>query len=120
MNDTMILDDGKWLVISDDLIGLYYTKEAYESGEPNQSMTRYEDSVHTEKKLTYLLFGREVCSALAEGEFYGEVIDLIMDGAEFSVIASDGNDLLAILQELENLGSYAFITDDQYSQLIQI
>jgi hypothetical protein len=78
-----------------------------------------EEPVPLPRKDSYLLFGREVCDAMAE-ETIDEVLDLIRDGAEYSIIKTDGSNLSAILSQLEEYAGYCFLTEKEYNKILNI
>ena len=132
MNDQLHLANGKLLVISDDLVCLYENEEQYNTGDlpAPQTIYLYETPKAKEPKPDmYLLFGKEVCEAMAEYRSFNiiddsepmqEVLDLINDGAEYCIMKTDGTNLPAILSELEDKGGYCFVTLDEYTKILDI
>jgi hypothetical protein len=49
-----------------------------------------------------------------------EACNLIEDETEYSLMETDGSNLIAIMSELENYGGYCFLTQDQYNKLMAI
>ncbi len=121
MNDQLHLSNGKLLVISEDLICLYENEEQYNTGNlpASQTICLYDIPKKEAKKDMHLLFGREVCETMAE-EGIDEVCNLINDGAEYSIMKTDGSNLTAVLSELEDKGGYCFLTLDEYNKILEV
>jgi hypothetical protein len=78
-----------------------------------------EQIIYKSKPDMHLLFGREVCETMTE-EGIDEVCNLINDGAEYSIMKTDGSNLSAIMSELEDKGGYLFITEEEYNKILNI
>jgi hypothetical protein len=75
--------------------------------------------VKEKKNESFLLFGKEVCDIMEE-ETIGEVCRVIEDGASYSIFKTDGTNVAALLQEVEEHGAYCYITEEQYNQILSI
>jgi hypothetical protein len=114
MLDFITLDDGQYLVISNDNIYLYPSWESFIMGKDDLTISRRE-----RKQTMYLLFGKDVCDSLQE-DGIDEACRLIEDGAEFQVVKSLGGDLKAVLDHLDTYGAYVFIKEEEYNKIIKL
>jgi hypothetical protein len=69
-----------------------------------------------ERKISYLLFGKDVCHAMEDG--IDEVLALIDDGADYDLIETDGADIASLLDKCNGCNGYAFLTKEEYDKIL--
>ena len=134
MNDMIHLRDGRFLVISPDMICLYKEPKDYADGsEPQKTIFLYDEAdmenikkewnkpgvIRKAPENKYILFGKDVCATLDEGGI-DDVCAMIADGAEYQAIKTDGSNLSVLLGLKEEYKVHSFISAYQYDKILCI